>query len=137
MTVNPASKILNFALWAICVPIGCRHPFIKLWQPLQAEITATCSQPHPENEHQLCVNSCICGVWGNQGSVLIFEFITELLTAVVDKNTTYQRYNTDSTVIDFASCKASTNISLVVENTILIRYYSHTANATALIEYMD
>jgi len=69
--------------------------------------------------------------------VLIFEFITELSTAVVDKNTMYQRYNTDSTVIDFASCKASTTISLVVENTILMRYYSHTANARALFEYLD
>jgi len=36
-----------------------------------------------------------------------------------------------------ASCKACKNISLVVENVILIRYYSHTPNARALIESMD
>jgi len=46
-----------------------------------------------------------------------------LLITVLGKNTIYQRLNTDSKLIDIASCKACKNILLVVENTILIRYY--------------
>jgi len=64
-------------------------------------------------------------------------FITELLTAVIDINTMYQRYNTNSKWIDIASCNACKNISLVVENTILIIYYSHAPKAISLIESID
>ena len=69
------------------VPIGCRHPFIKYWQPLLAETTKTCSLPHPENERQQSVNSFSCCIFGNQGIALIFAFIKELLTALIGKNT--------------------------------------------------
>jgi len=123
VSINTGSMIISFGSWVIHVPIGCRHPLIKYWQPLLAKTTATCSLLHPEYEHQWSVNSfslCICG---NQSIALIFTFIKELLTAAIGKNTIYQRSNTDSELIDIASCKACKNISLVVENAIWIRYY--------------
>jgi len=71
---------------------------------------------------KMSVNRFSCCIFGNQGIVLIFAFIPELLTAVIGKYTMYQRLNTDCKLIDIASCKASKNISLVdVENVSLIR----------------
>jgi len=61
----------------------------------------------------------------------------ELLTALIGKNTIYQWYNTDSKIIDIASCKACKNISLDVENAILIRYYQHTSQTSGMIESMN
>jgi len=121
MSVIGASMIVSFASWVIYFPIGCRHPFIKYWQPLLAKTTATCSLPHPDNECQRSVNSFSCCIFGNQAIVLIIVFIKELLTALQGKNTIYQRWNTDSKLIDNASCEACKNISLVVENVIWIR----------------
>jgi len=83
----------------------------------------TCSLPHPENEHQQSANSFSCCIFGNQGIALIFVFRKDSLTALIGKNELYQRLNTNSKLIDIASCKACKNISLVVENAILIRYY--------------
>jgi len=91
MSVNGASTIFSVPSWVMYVPIGCRHPFIKYWQPLLAETTKTCSLPHPENERQQSVNSFSCCIFGNQGIALIFAFIKELLTALIGKNTIYQR----------------------------------------------
>jgi hypothetical protein len=45
------------------------------------------------------------------------------LPALIGKNTIYQRWNTDSKFINNASCKASKNVLLDVENAILIWYY--------------
>jgi len=33
MSVKGASTIFSFASLVIYVPIGCRHPFMKYWQP--------------------------------------------------------------------------------------------------------
>jgi hypothetical protein len=76
--------------------------------------------PHPENEHQHIVNNCSCCIIGNQGITWSFAFITWLLTALIGKITIYQRYNTDSKLIDIASCAVCKHILLVVENGILI-----------------
>jgi len=48
-SVNGASRICNFTSRVLYVPIGCRLPFIRYWQPLLAKTTATCSLPHLEN----------------------------------------------------------------------------------------
>ena len=88
-------------------------------------------------ERQQSVNSFSCCIFGNQGIALISGFITELLTARIDKNTMYRTSNTDSKLIDIESCNACKNVSLVIENAILIRYYSHTPKTRALIESMD
>ena len=77
--------------WVIYFPNGCRHPFIKYWQPLLAKTTPTWSLPQPENECQQSVNSFRCRIIGNQRIALISVVITELLTAMIDKNTIYQR----------------------------------------------
>jgi hypothetical protein len=46
-----------------------------------------------------------------------------LFIPLLGENTIYQRYNTESKLIDIASCTACKNIYLVVENAILIKYY--------------
>ena len=61
------------------------------WKPLLPKSTATCSLPHPENECQRSVNSCRCCIFGNQGIAQIFAFITELLTALIGKDTIPRR----------------------------------------------
>jgi len=82
--------IFSFTSWLIYVPIGWIHPFIKYWQPLLAQTTAQCCLPHPENERQRSVNCFSCYIFGNQVIALIFMFITEILTAIIGKNTIYQ-----------------------------------------------
>jgi len=104
---------------------------------LLAETPATCSLPHSENERQWSVNSFSCCIFGIQGFALMFEFITELLSTLLCKNTLYLMYNTDSKLIDIASFTAFKNISIVGENMILIRYYSPTPKTRTLIESMD
>jgi len=83
--------IFSFASWVIYIPIGCRHPFIRYWQPLLAKTTATCSLPHSENEHQRSINSFRFSIFHNQGMVWIFTRITVLLTVLIGQNNIYQR----------------------------------------------
>jgi hypothetical protein len=91
MSINRVSTIFGFASWPIYIPISCIHPDIKYWQPSLAKMTAKYALPHPENEYQRSVNSASCCILGNQVIALIFAFITELLTAIIGKNTIYQR----------------------------------------------
>jgi hypothetical protein len=90
MSVNGGSTIFSFTSWLIYIPIGCRHPFIHYWQPLLAKTTAKCSLPHRQNERQPSVTSYSFCIFGNQGIAQIFAFITEVLTAMIGKNTIYQ-----------------------------------------------
>jgi len=91
ISINGVSTICSFESWVIYVPIGCRCPFIKYLQPLLAKTTATCSLPHPENEHQQSVNSFSGCIFGNYGIALIPASIMESLTALTANNTMYQR----------------------------------------------
>jgi len=86
MSANGASTIFIFESWVIYFLIGCRHPFIKYWQPLLANTTATYSLQHPDNELPRSINSFSCSIFDNHGIVLISAFIMELLTSVIDKN---------------------------------------------------
>jgi len=128
--------LFSFISWVIYVLIGFRHPFIRYWWPLLASPKVTCPLPHPENVHQLSVNSVSCCIFGKQGIGQIFAFVTALLTTPMGTHTIYQRYETGSKLIDIASFKASTNKPLVVENPILIRYYYQTPKTRALYESM-
>jgi len=123
MSGNGASTIFSFASWVSYVPIGCRYPFMRYWQPSLAKTTATCSLRHPENERQRSVNSFRTCLFRNQGIARIFACITVLLTALLGKNTIYRRWNTDTKLIDIANCATSKNTLLVAENAILIGYY--------------
>jgi hypothetical protein len=91
MSINEESTIFSFASWVIYVPIGCRHPFIKYWQPLLAKTTVTCSLLHSENERQPSDNSFSCCIFRNKGIAQIFMFIMESLTALIGKNRIYLR----------------------------------------------
>jgi len=123
MSVNGASTIFSFASWVSFVPIRCRHPFMRYWQPLQAKTTVTCSLCHPENERQRSVNSFRTCIFRNQGIAWIFACISVLLSALLGKNTIHRRWNTDTKLIDIAHCSTSKSTLLVAENAILIRYY--------------
>jgi len=67
----------------------------------------------------------------------ILELITELLTALLLKNTKQTWKNTDSKIINIAMCKTCKKSLLDVENAILIRYYYYTAKTRALVESTD
>jgi len=137
MSVNGAWTIFSFASWVSYVPTGCSHPFMRYWQPLLATTTAKCSLQHPENERQLSVNSFRSCIFFNQGIAWIFACITVLLTALLGNNTIYRRWNIDTKSIDIANCSTCQSSLMVAENSILIRYYSHTANTRALYESID
>ena len=128
MSVNWASTIFSFASWVSCVPIGCRHPLMRYWQPILATTTATCYLRHPEDECQRSINSFRTSIICNLGIVRNIACITVLLTALVGKNTIYWTWNTDTKLIDIAKCSTSKSTLLVAENAILLRYYAHTAN---------
>jgi len=83
---------------------------MRYWHPVGAKTTATHFMLHPENERQQSINSFCSCIFVNQGIVWIREHITELLPALIGKNTIYQRKNTDSKLIDIASHKTSKNI---------------------------
>ena len=116
------STIFSFASWVIDAPIGCRHPFIRYWQLLEADTTATCSLPHPENERQQSINSFRYCIFCNWGIARTFAHISVLLTGLIGKNAKYQRWNTDTKLIDIANCTTCKSTLLVAENAILIKY---------------
>ena len=123
MSANGASTIFSFASSVSYVPIGCRHPFMRYWQPLLAKTTARFPLWHPEYECQQRVNSYRTCIFHNQRIARIFACITALLIALLGKSTIYQRSNTDTKLIDIASFSTSKSTLLVAENAILIRYY--------------
>jgi len=129
--------MFSFVSWVCYVPIGCRHPFMRYWQPLLAKTTATCSLRRPENERQQSVNSSRTCIFRNQGVVQIFACITVSLTTLLGKNNIYWRWNTDTKLINIANCSTSKSTLMVAENAILISYYQHTANTRAIYESID
>jgi len=137
MSDNGSATILSLTSWEIYIPIGYRYPFMRYWQPLGARTTATLSQPHPENQRQQSINSFISCIFGIEGITWMFVHISESFTALRGKNTIYQWKNMDSKLINITNCKTCKNMLLVVENTILIRYYQQTAKTRALCESVD
>jgi len=121
--VECASTISSCASWVIHVLIGCRHLFIRYWQPLLGKTTVICSLPHPQKEYQRSINSFRSYIVRNQGIARIFAHIAALLTALIGKNTIYQRWNTDTELIDIANYTTCKSPLLVAENAILIRHY--------------
>jgi hypothetical protein len=89
--LNSISTSFSFALLVIYVLIGCRHPFTRYLQPLLAKTTVACSLPHPGHQRQLSIISFSRCIFGHHGIVQIFMSISELLTALIGKNTIYQR----------------------------------------------
>jgi hypothetical protein len=75
--------------------------------------------------------------WVCQGFPRINELITKLLTTFIAKNTMHNRKNMDSKLIEIAGCTACKDVSLVVQNTILVRYDIYTAKTGALNESID
>jgi len=123
MRVNRASMIFGLASWVSYVRIGCRHPFMRYWQPLLAKLTGTWFLRHPENERQRSVNIWSTWIIRNHGIAQSFACITVSLTALLGKNTIYRMWNKDTKLFDIATCPTSKNTLLVAGNAILIGYY--------------
>jgi len=64
--------------------------------------------------------------------VLIHQVITEQLTAFFEKNTMYKWKNTDSKIIDIASCKTCKKRLLAAEYAFLKTYYYQTVKTVVL-----
>jgi len=107
------------------------------WPPLKPKTKVTCLLPHPENEHQRSINNIWSCILGNQGFARIHELITELSTAFIAKNITYNRKNTGSKIINIADCKTCNKRSLAVEYQLLIIYYYPTAKTGTLYKSTD
>jgi len=110
---------------------------MRYWQPLGAKTAVTCSLPHLQNECQRRVNNFWFSIYDNQGIARRFKHIEELSTALMGKTIIYERTNTDSKIIDIATCQKCKNILLAVESTILISHYFQTAKSRALYESID
>ena len=103
-----------------------------LWQPFHLKQCMTHKLPHHEAEHQWGVNNLWSYILGDQGFAWINELIIELLVACIAKNTTYNRKNTYSKIINIAGCKESKKRLLPVEHLILIMYNYPTAQTRAI-----
>jgi hypothetical protein len=74
---------------------------------------------------------------GNEGIAQILELRTDLLSAIIGKNTILSRNNTDSTLIDIRNSNTFTKRLLAVEFAMLIRYCYQTAETKVLYESTD
>jgi hypothetical protein len=78
--------MFSFASWLIYVQIGCRHPFLRNWQPVLAKMTATNSLPHPENGRQWSINNCQLCIFADLCSDWLQTSIYQILAAITGKN---------------------------------------------------
>jgi hypothetical protein len=131
-SVDTSSMMFNFVSLVPSVAIGCCHPFIRYWRSLLAKTTAICTQPHPEYQHQWSFKSFSCCIFGNWGTARIFTLILELLNDLIGKMTIYQRRNSDSKLINIASCNTCKILFLGFANVLFILYYSQTPNTDAI-----
>jgi hypothetical protein len=83
MSVNGMSTIFGFASLVIRVVSGCGLTYLAYWPPLSYKEVATCSLPHPENEHQQSVNDFWFCIIGNQSCEWLWAFINGVLAAFV------------------------------------------------------
>jgi hypothetical protein len=67
----------------------------------------------------------------------IYEFVTELFTALVLLNTQYKLKYIESKITDVATCKVIEKVFLDVNKVILIKYNYQTASPRALCESTD
>jgi hypothetical protein len=73
----------------------------------------------------------------NEGTMLIFEHMTELLTPFSVKNTINRMKITDYKIFDITNCKTWKNKLLALEYAIVIRNYYQTATTRACNESID
>jgi len=76
--------------------------------------------PYYETERQRSVNNIWSCILGNEGFMPMNQLTTALLTAFIAKDTTYNRKNTDSKIIEVADCKTCKKRLLAVECLILL-----------------
>ena len=88
--------------------------------------------PHHETESQRSINNIWSCILDNLGFALINELITELLTAFIAKNTTYNRKNMYSNIINVTDCKTCKKRLLAVEYLILIIHKYPTSKTRTL-----
>jgi len=110
---------------------------MMLWQPFHLKQCMTHKLPHHGTEHQWSVNDIWSCILGNQGITWMNQLITEQLTSFITNNTTYNRKNTDSKIINVADCETCKKRLLAVEYLILIIYNYPTAKPKTLYTPTD
>jgi len=105
-------------------------------RPFHLKQRMTHTLPHHESERQWSINNIRSWILG-LSRLYADQLTTELLTTVIAKNTLYKKKNTDSKLINIASCMACKHVLLAVENAILMRYYLQTAKTRVLCESID
>jgi len=106
-------------------------------QPVYLKHNMTHMLPHHDTECQQSINTIWSYIVGNEGFAQMNELITELLNVFIAKNTTYNRKNTDSIIINIAVYTTFKKRSLAVEYLILIIYYYPTAKTGTLYKSSD
>jgi len=137
MSINGVSMIIGLASGLIYVSQCGNNSYTMLWQPFQLIQRMTHTLPHHETERQWSVNNIWFCILGNQCFTRINELRTKLLTAFIAKNTTYNRKNSDSKIINVTDCKTCKNRLLAVENLILIIYKYPTAKTQTIYKSTD
>jgi len=122
MCINEESLIDVLVSWLISVWLCGNYSQPRSLQPFHLKQCRIHMLPQHETERQWRVNNnCSC-LLGNQGFTRINELISELLSALIAKHTTYHRKDTDSKPIKVADCKACKQRSLAVKKLVLILY---------------
>jgi len=129
--------IIGLASGLIKVSQCSNNSWTMLWPPFHLKQCMTHKLPHHETEHQRSINNIWSCILGHQGFTRMNQLITELLTAFVAKNTTYNRKNTDSKIINVADCKTCQNRLLAVEYLMLIIYNHRTVKTSTLYKSTD
>ena len=129
--------IIGLASWLIKVSLYGSNSYTMCCQPFHRKQCMSYALSHHDNDGQVSVNNLWFSILGDQGIVQIYKFITELLTAFLGKNMTYNWKNTDSKIIDIAYSNTCKQRLLAGECLILIRYYHQTAKTRILYESTD
>jgi len=108
-----------------------------LLQPFHLKQYMTHILHYHETECQPNINNIWSCILGNQEFTQINQLITELLTIFIAKNTTYNRKNMDSKIINVADCKTCKKRLLAVNYLILIICNNPTAKTRTLYKSTD
>jgi len=108
-----------------------------LWQPIHLKQCMIHKLPQHEIECQQSVNNIWSCILGNHGFTWMDQLTTELLAACIATNTTYNRTNTDSKIINIPACKTCKKKLLAVEYLNLIIYNYPTAKTRTVYKSTD
>jgi hypothetical protein len=123
MGINGVLMIFGLVSWLILVSQCVMNSYMMFWQLFQLKPSMIHMVPHHDTAWQWTVNNIWSCLLGNQGCAQINELITKLLTSFIAKNTTYNKKNTVSNIINIAVVKMFKKRLLAVEYLLLVIYH--------------